>query len=83
MDDLSAALAGLEASSRALLDLSLRRALSDEEIAQVLGSVPEEVARRRAKALEQLAGDLELDGREQRDELFATLQDLPPGLWKV
>jgi DNA-directed RNA polymerase specialized sigma24 family protein len=81
MKELAAALARLEASSRALLDLSLRRGLPDEEIAEVTHSGPEEVARERAATLERLADDLGLDGREQRDELFATLQDLPPGLW--
>ena len=83
MEELGAALTRLEDSSRALLELSMRRGLPDEEIAQVLGSPPEDVAGRRAQALEQLADDLGLDGREQRNELFATLQDLPPGFWKA
>ena len=81
MKDLGAALAGLEPQTRALLELSLRRGMPDDEIAQVIGSDREEVARRRATALESLASELQLDGREQRDELLATLPDLPAALW--
>lgn len=44
----------LDAGSRALLDLSLRHGVSDEEIAKVLGTVPDEVGRRRTAALEQV-----------------------------
>ena len=83
MKDLGAALAGLEPQTRALLELSLRRGMPDDEIAQVIGSDREEVARRRAAALESLAKELRLDGREQQDELLATLPDLPAGLWKT
>ncbi|MFN2616606.1 MAG: hypothetical protein ABR581_05710 [Thermoleophilaceae bacterium] len=81
MKDLGSALAGLEPQARALLDLSRRRGLPDEEIARVTGGDSEEVRRRRAAALESLASELGLDGREQRDELFATLSDLPAELW--
>jgi hyaluronan synthase len=41
----------LDAGSRALLDLSLRHGVSDEEIAGVLSLAPSEVARRRDDAL--------------------------------
>ncbi|HEX8645397.1 MAG TPA: glycosyltransferase family 2 protein [Thermoleophilaceae bacterium] len=44
----------LDAGSRALLDLSLRHGVSDEEIAQVLGTAADEVGRRRTAALEQV-----------------------------
>jgi DNA-directed RNA polymerase specialized sigma24 family protein len=81
MKDLAAALARLESPSRELLDLSFRRGLPDEEIGQATHTDPTEVARQRAATLERLSEDLGLDGREQRDELFATLQDLPPRLW--
>ena len=81
MQDVGAALARLDTPSRALLDLSLRRGVPDDEIADVSRTDTEEVAQRRAAALERLGDELGLDGREQRDELFATLQDLPPGLW--
>jgi DNA-directed RNA polymerase specialized sigma24 family protein len=81
MKELSAALGRLDPPTRALLDLSLRRGLPDDEIAEVLDTGREEVANRRLAALDSLADELALDGREQRDELFATLPDLPPELW--
>jgi DNA-directed RNA polymerase specialized sigma24 family protein len=80
--DMGAALSGLHPESRALLDLSMRRGRDDSEIAQVLRVEPEEVARRRAELLERLADELGLDGREQRDELFASLPDLPDHYWR-
>jgi DNA-directed RNA polymerase specialized sigma24 family protein len=83
MQDLAAALARLDAPTRALLDLSLRRGLPDEEIAEVMRTDRDQVAGRRVAALDRLAEELSLDGREQRDELFATLPDLPPQLWKT
>ena len=80
--DLGAALTRLDPLSRALLDLSLRRGMPDEEIAGVLGVDAEEVERRRADVLERLAGDLGLRTRDARDELYATLPDLPADLWQ-
>jgi hypothetical protein len=41
-----------------------------------------EVARRRGELFDRLADELSLGGRSERDELFATLPDLPPELWK-
>lgn len=82
MKELGAALGRLDPASRALLELSLRRGMADGDIAGILRVAPEEVARRRADTLERLAGDLRLDGREERDELHATLPDLAPEYWK-
>jgi DNA-directed RNA polymerase specialized sigma24 family protein len=82
MKDLGVALGRLDDPSRALLDLSLRRGMADEEIGEVLRVDAGDVARRREELLERLASDLALDGREQRDELFATLPDLPDTLWR-
>jgi DNA-directed RNA polymerase specialized sigma24 family protein len=76
------ALAGLDAESLALLELSVRRGLGDEEIAEFLRVNPEEVLHRRDELFERLAAELGLDGREQRDELFATLPDLPWEYWR-
>jgi hypothetical protein len=56
--------------------------MSDEEIAAVLLAQTPDVERRKAELLEGLAGELELDAREERDELFATLQDLPSERWR-
>jgi DNA-directed RNA polymerase specialized sigma24 family protein len=82
MKELGAALGRLDPESRALLDLSVRRGRPDEEIAEVLRVNADDVDRRRRDVLERLAADLELDGRQERDELFATLPDLQPGLWQ-
>ena len=82
MSQIATALGRLDPESRALLDLSLRRGMADHDIAGVLRVEPSEVGRRRLQALERLAADLGLDGREQRDELFATLPDLPQELWE-
>ena len=76
------ALAHLDAESLALLELSVRRGLDDEEIGEFLRVDPGKVAHRRDELLERLADDLRLDGREQRDELFATLPDLPWDYWR-
>src|SRR5439155_24901995 len=83
MRELGRALARMDDESRALLDLSLRRGLTDKEIAGTLRVEADEVGRRKAELLERLASDLGPEGREQRDELFATLQDLPKRLWAV
>lgn len=81
MKQLGAALGRLEPPRRALLDLSMRRAMPDEEIGEVLGVSAEEVGRRRDEELERLAEDLRLSTREQREELFAALPDLPAEYW--
>jgi hypothetical protein len=77
------ALRALDPESRALLDLSLRRGLEDEDIASVLRVDEPEVERRRRAALDLLAKELRIEGRDQRDELFATLPDLPPEYWRA
>jgi DNA-directed RNA polymerase specialized sigma24 family protein len=82
MTDIAAALGRLDDERRALLDLSLRRGMDDEEIAGILRVDAAEVSRRRGELLERLAEELGLDGREQQEELRATLPDLPPELWR-
>ena len=82
MKDLGRALRGLDDESRALLELSFRRGMSDEEIAAELNVETPEVEQRRGELFQRLADELKLDGREARDELFATLQDLPADLWR-
>ena len=61
----------------------MKRGMSDDQIAAVLLAETGEVERRRSELLERLASELGLDGREQRDELFATLQDLPRQYWRA
>jgi DNA-directed RNA polymerase specialized sigma24 family protein len=82
ISDMGEALAGLDPESRALLDLSLRRGMDDSEIAGVLRVERDEVARRREEMLDRLADELGLETREQRDELLATLPDLPDECWR-
>jgi DNA-directed RNA polymerase specialized sigma24 family protein len=82
MKDLGPALRGLDDESRALLELSFRRGMSDEEIAAELNVETPEVEQRRGELFQRLADELKLDRREARDELFATLQDLPADLWR-
>ena len=82
MRDIGAALGRLDDESRALLDLSIRRGMDDEEIAEVLRVDPDAVGRRREELLERLAADLGLEETWQREELLATLPDLPAELWR-
>jgi len=79
---LGEALAALDAESRALLDLNVRRGMEENEIAEILNVDADNVASRRRKILEQLDSELGLETREDRDELRATLPDLPPKLWQ-
>jgi DNA-directed RNA polymerase specialized sigma24 family protein len=81
MKDLGAALARLDPESRALLELSMRRGMPEDEIGEFLRVDPDQVGRRRAELFERLVEELHLEGREERDELFATLQDLPWEYW--
>jgi DNA-directed RNA polymerase specialized sigma24 family protein len=82
MRDARRALSRLDPESRALLDLSLRRGLDDDDIASVLRVDQDEVKRRRDAAFERLVAEVGLETRDERDELFATLQDLPPEYWR-
>ena len=83
MKDARRALSRLDPESRALLDLSLRRGLDDEDIANVLRVDEDEVKRRRSAAMDRLVQELGLETQEERDELFATLQDLPTEYFRV
>ena len=82
MQRLGGALTRLDPESRALLDLSLRRGLSDAEIAAVRRTGAEEVAERRTEVLERLFDELGLRDRAARDEAFASLPDLPDPYWR-
>jgi DNA-directed RNA polymerase specialized sigma24 family protein len=82
MEKLREELARLDPTDRALLDLNLRRGMEEGEIAEVLNVDADEVSTRREKVLEKLASDVGLHTREQRDELRATLPDLPADYWK-
>jgi hypothetical protein len=81
MKRLGEALGKLDATNRALLDLNLRRGMDEGEIAEMLSVDADEVASRREKVLVGLADELNLESREDRDELRATLPDLPAKYW--
>jgi hypothetical protein len=77
-DSFNYALERLDPASRALLDLSLRRGMRTEEIAEVLGAEPESVEASRDEALQRIAGDV---GIEELDEVRARLAELPAEEW--
>jgi hypothetical protein len=72
-EQLAGALARLDPRERELLALSLRRRVPDEALARVYDVVPQEVARRRAAAIERLADVL---GAQRGEDLGAVLQAL-------
>jgi DNA-directed RNA polymerase specialized sigma24 family protein len=82
VEEMGAALAGLDPESRALLDLSMRRGLYDEDIAAVLRVERDEVERRRQEVLDGLAEQLGIETREGRDDLYGSLPDLPEEYWR-
>src|SRR5919106_368412 len=64
-------LAGLDPVLRALLDLSLRRGLSDAELAELAGAEPADVARWRNEARAEIAAEAGLEGDALDAELLA------------
>jgi hypothetical protein len=81
MDSFTAALGRLDPASRALLDLSLRRGMTPEEIGGLLGTDPDSVVAAREAALEQVARELDMDDGAQLDEVRARLAELPADAW--
>jgi anti-sigma-K factor RskA len=81
MDSFTAALGRLDAASRALLDLSLRRGMKPEEIGDLLGTDSESVVVAREAALEQLATELDMDDVAELDEVRTRLAELPAEAW--
>jgi hypothetical protein len=65
-DPLDEVLAGLSAESRALLELSVRRGIPDDEIASLLGTPETEVLSRREAVIQEVAYSL---GEEPDDDL--------------
>ena len=82
IDQAREVLSRLDRTSRALLHLSVGRGLHDDEIASVIHIDVSEVGRRVDETLERLARDLQLESREAREELRATLPDLPQDAWQ-
>jgi L,D-transpeptidase catalytic domain len=78
-EQLAGALERLDPRERELLALSLRRRVPDEALARVYDVVPQEVARRRAAAIERLADEL---GAQRGEDFGAVLQALlDEGSW--
>ena len=82
IDQACEALSRLDRTSRALLHLSVGRGLHDDEIASVIRVDAAGVGRRVDDVLARLAHELGLETREERDELRATLPDLPQDAWQ-
>jgi hypothetical protein len=74
-DDLNRALDSLEPGDRALLELSLQRGISDEDLARVLGTDEGDIDRRRRHALAMLSHELDAPA----DKIESRLRELPPG----
>src|SRR5690242_13118846 len=79
-ESFATALRELDPASRALPDLSLRRGMRPDEIADMLGADEATVISSRDHALDQLASDLGAR-RDQLDELRARLAELPAEEW--
>jgi hypothetical protein len=81
-DRLPAALADLDPGNRALLDLSLRRGVSDAEIGELLRKTPDDVARGRDAVLELLADALDVPGLDRRERVRRAVAALPDDAWR-
>jgi hypothetical protein len=73
----------LDPGTRALLDLSLRRAIPDERVAGLLGVDLAEIPRRRARGIAQLADKLAVPGPAELAALLVAIPDLPEEAWGV
>jgi hypothetical protein len=78
-EQLVAALERLDPRDLEILDLSLRRHVPDEALANVMSWAPSEVARRRAAAIEHLANDLGVERGEDLGLVLTAL--LEPDTW--
>ena len=82
-DRLPAAIGDLDPGNRALLDLSLRRGVSDAEIGELLRKEPDDVARGRDAVLELLADALEVGGQDRRERVRQAVAALPDDAWRA
>jgi hypothetical protein len=80
---LTEAFGKLDAGTRALLDLSLRRAIPDDQVAKVLGVDPTSIPPRRARGIAQLADMMEVPGPSELAALLIAIPDLPEEAWGV
>ena len=82
-DRLPGAIGDLDPGNRALLDLSLRRGVSDAEIGELLRKEPSDVARGRDAVLELLADALDVNGHDRRERVRTAVAALPDDAWQV
>jgi hypothetical protein len=82
LDRLAECVRRLDPSTRALLDLSVRRGVRDDAMAPVLRTDPFHLAWRRARALDQLASDVsDTDEPAPLGEVRMALEALPGAAW--
>jgi hypothetical protein len=80
---LAEALGQLDPGTRALLDLSLRRAIPDDQVAKVLGVDAGSIPPRRARGIAQLADIMEVPGPAELAALLIAMPELPEDAWGV
>jgi len=78
-EQLAAALATLDPRDRELLDYSLRRRVPDEDLAELFGGEPGDIARLRAAAVERLSTELDVQRGADLGHLLREL--LEPATW--
>src|SRR5437764_510089 len=81
LNRLEAVVRALDPASRALLDLSLRRRMRDDDMAPLLRVDPFNVAWLRARAIERVASELGLDDAIGIGKVRAALPRLPEQAW--
>src|SRR3954451_13880686 len=82
LSELAECARSLDPATRALLALSVRRGVRDDQMAPILRTDPFHRAWRRARALETIASDLGSPGREAaRGEARMALEALPREAW--
>jgi hypothetical protein len=82
-DLLAQAVSELDAGTRALLDLSLRRAIPDDQVAFALGVDAASIPPRRARGIAELADKLEVPGPSELAALLLAIPELPDEAWAV
>jgi len=80
---LAASLGELDGGTRALLDLSLRRAIPDDQVAKALGVDAASIPPRRARGIAELADRMEVPGPSELAALLIAIPDLPDDAWDV
>jgi hypothetical protein len=80
---LAESLGRLDAGTRALLDLSLRRAIPDDQVAKVLGVDAMSIPPRRARGIAELADMMDIPGPAELAALLIAIPDLPEEAWGV